>query len=133
MEVENDVKENEGYTNIPEQEKKENYYLFMKYLKDTEDSKKIANLTSEELGKSELTVRGAGKLALLCYTLGMEELGKCYTKEGEITASTSMSRYTKGPNFLNLIFTQIRKSISGIDNSQAEPAKSKWFKRNVGD
>jgi hypothetical protein len=114
-----------------EQQVKDSFYKFLRDLKNTKDSTKIANLTSEELGKSDLSLRGAKKLALLSDTLGLPELGDCYRQEAEIMASTSMSRYVKGANFLSLIFTQIRKSVSGVE-TQDQPKKSGWFNKSGG-
>lgn len=110
---------------VPQYIEKESQYKFMRDLLKTKDSTKIANLSSEELGKSEHSIRGALKLALLCDTLKMESLGNCYRQEAEILAKTSMARYVKGANFLTLIFTQIRKALSGSTDTQ-QPKRS-WL------
>ena len=113
----------------PNPVERENQYKFMKHLTEVCDTTRIANLTSEELGNSELSVRGLQKTALLCNTLGIPELAECYMAESQILTSSSMSRYTKGVNLLTLIFTQIRKHVAGTEQ---RPEKKKGI-FNFGD
>lgn len=94
---------------------KDNQYKFMRELLKTPDSKKIGNLTNEELGMTRLSLRGSLKIASLAQTFNRPTLAKYYREKAEIIAATSMSR--KG-NFLQLIFTKINKSFAGLANQQ---------------
>lgn len=105
----------------PSPVEKDSQYKLIREIINLKDSRKVANLTHEELGRSDMSLRGCLKTALLCDTLGIISLGDCYREEAEIIAGTSMSRYVKGSNLLNLIFTQIKKTIMG----SSEPKQQK--------
>lgn len=96
----------------PTPESKDSHFKFMRELLGTKDSTKIGNLTAEELGKSELSLRGYQKVALLANTVGLKEISDYYNAEAEILAASSMSRKS---TFLQLIFTQIKKSVTSSE------------------
>lgn len=108
----------------PSQYEKDSQFKFLRELLDTDDSKKIANLTFEELGSLNQSVRGCLKVSAFSHLLGLDIYSEYYKKKAEIIAATSMSRYQKGNNFLGLIFTQIRKHLSG---SEPHPEKKSFF------
>jgi len=101
---------------------KDNQYKFMRELLKTRDSKKIGNVTSEELGKINLSLRGALEVSLLSGQLGLDTTRQYYQKKAEILAATSMSRKS---TFLSLIFTQIKKTFTG--SSSMTPEKRGLF------
>ena len=110
----------QGVVEPLEPESKENQFKLMRDILKSNNSLKTANLSHTELGEPKLCVRGCLNTALLCRTLGLNELATCYEKEAEIIASTSMSKYVKSSNFLNLIFTQIRKSVTSSSEPKPE-------------
>lgn len=105
---------------------RDNQFKFYRELLNIGDSRKIGNVTAEELGHMNLSLRGALKVANLAKTLGLTETERFYKEEAEIMASTSMSRKA---TFLNLIFTQIKKTVTG---SSEKAAKKGWFNLGKG-
>lgn len=99
----------------PKYTDKDTQYKFLREMLLTKDSTKIANLQSEEMGNLKHSVRGCLKIASLSETLGLDIYSEYYKKKAEILSKTSMARYVKGTNFLNLIFTEIRKHVSGTE------------------
>jgi len=107
-------------------ELKESQFKLIRDIFESKDTTKVGNLTSDELGNTNFSVRGLKKIALVADSIGMGPLAVLYRQESEVLTSTSMSRYVKGTNFLNLIFTQIKKSISGTMSS-GQPMKKGMF------
>lgn len=110
----------------PQYIEKESQYKFMRDILNVQNSVKVANLTTDELGNLKLSVRGCLQISSMANIFGLDEYSKYYSNKAEIIAATSMSRYVKGSNFLNLIFTQIRKHISGASEAKTEQ-KNKLF------
>ena len=102
---------------VPQSIEKDTQFKFMRELLSTKDSKKIGNLSPDELGHTNKSLRGALKVSLLAHTLGLEETHKYYKGLAEIIAATSMS---KKATFLQLIFTQIKKTFTGTSSPSPE-------------
>ena len=109
----------------PEAISKDTQFKFLREILNTNDSKKIAFLREEELGKIKLSARGYMKVALLAQTLDLPEMRDYYLASGEIVNASSMSRKGK---FLELIFTQIKKHVS----TNTDKPKSSGFFANFG-
>lgn len=76
----------------PAYEKKDDLFsLFWKMVNKT-DSSKIANLSKQELGMLNLSVRDCQKIALLATTLGHKGFAKFFIAQAEIITSTSLSK-----------------------------------------
>lgn len=117
QEVDNLIAQNDGFT--PPEMVKDSQYKFMRELLVTNDSKKIANLSNDEIGQTKLSMRGSLMVAQLADTLELEPFKKFYTDQAEIIAATSMARKMA---FAQLLFTQIKKTIAGIlSNNNPKP------------
>ena len=112
---------------LPSRLDKDSQYKFMRELLDTLDSTKVANLSPEEIGTQNLSVRGCMNVSLIADQLGLEEFKKYYIKKAEIINATSMSKKGK---FLELVFTQIRKHISGSDQPRTKKGIFSWGKKD---
>lgn len=96
--------QDESYGQSTYQPKDDLYSLFWKVVK-IKDSSKTGNLSKEELGILDLSVRDCQRIALLAITLGHLEFAKFFTAVGEITLATSASK--KG--WLAELFVTARK------------------------
>lgn len=99
------IEEGGGYGS-PTPKKKDSTLVLFRELISATDSKKFGFLTSEELGKSKMSVRDQLDIANYFEGEGLEGLGEYFKKKAEITFASSMSK--KGW-FGNLIVTQIKK------------------------
>jgi len=76
----------------PAYEKKDDLFsLFWKMINKS-DSSKIANLSKQELGMLNLSVRDCQKIALLATTLGHNGFANFFISQAEIISSTSLSK-----------------------------------------
>lgn len=91
------------------------YSLFWKVI-NKNDSSKIGNLTKGEIGDLGITVRDCQRIALLATSFGKPGVAKFFTKQGEITLSTSSSR---DGSLINLFVSQHKFSTKEkkVDNS----------------
>ncbi len=90
----------------PSPEKKDNILKLFRDMISSKDSRKIANLSSTELGQAKLGVRHLLEIANYANTEGLDEVSDYLTQKAEITLATSMS---KQGWFGNLVVTQIKK------------------------
>ena len=108
-----------GYASPTAPKKDSTLVLFRELIKSA-DSKKFGYLTSDELGKTKMSVRDQLDMANYFDAEGLDKLGNYFRAKAESTFATSMSR--KGW-FGNLIVTQIKKEQK-IKEPTAEVKKS---------
>lgn len=90
----------------PEATAKDSIYKFFREIINTKDSKKIGNMSKEELGKMTMATRPALELADYADAEGLDMVGNFIRSGAEIGLATSDSR----DGFLAKLFvTQIRK------------------------
>ena len=105
----------------PTEHKKDTALALFRDLIKEKDSRKFGNLTTEELGKTSLSVRGILNIANYFDIEGLTPIGDYYRRKGEIINATSMSR--KGW-FGQLIVTQIKKEQKETREPTAEVKRS---------
>ncbi len=102
------------------------YGLFKDVLRKP-DSKKVSNLTKEELGVWNLSVRDCERIALIAETFNHPGVAKFFIKQSRIITDTAMSREGW---FTELFITSkryaSRDSSSSISNLPQFNKKSKW-------
>ncbi len=76
----------------PAYEKKDDLFSLFWKMVNKADSSKIANLNKVELGMLNLSVRDCQKISLLAETLGHKGFGIFFKAQGELIASTSLSK-----------------------------------------
>ena len=76
----------------PAYEKKDDLFSLFWKMVNKADSSKIANLNKVELGMLNLSVRDCQKISLLADTLGHKGFAKFFKAQGELIASTSLSK-----------------------------------------
>jgi len=76
----------------PAYEKKDDLFSLFWKMVNKADSSKIANLNKIELGMLNLSVRDCQKIALLADTLGHRGFAIFFRAQGELIASTSLSK-----------------------------------------
>ena len=108
----------------PTPEKKDTQLQLFRDIIATEDSKKVAYLKPEELGKVSVGVRQLHNIALFCETQNIPGLAEYYLQKAEIIQATSMS--SKG-FLLQTIVTQIKKELK--QRMSSEPKKGRWFEK----
>lgn len=102
------------------------YGLFKDVLKKP-DSKKVSNLTKEELGIWNLSVRDCERIALIAKTFHHQGVADFFISQSRIITDTAMSR---GGWFTELFITSkryaSRDTSSSISNLPQYSKKSKW-------
>ncbi len=102
------------------------YGLFKDVLKKP-DTKRVSNLTKEELGIWNLSVRDCERIALIAETFHHPGVAKFFRNQSRIITDTAMSR---GGWFTELFITSkkyaSRDSSSSISNLPQFNKKSKW-------
>lgn len=102
------------------------YGLFKDVLKKP-DSKKVSNLTKEELGIWNLSVRDCERIALIAKTFHHSGVADFFINQSRIITDTAMSR---GGWFTELFITSkryaSRDTSSSISNLPQYNKKSKW-------
>ena len=100
-----DVGTSTGYGS-PSQEKKDNMLKLFRDMISSKDSRKIANLSTAELGQAKLGVRHLLEISNYARSEGLSMVADYLTGKAEIVLATSMS---KQGWFGNLVVTQIKK------------------------
>jgi len=109
----------------PKPASKESVYKFFRHILDKEDSSKIGNLSSTELGQPLVSVRGLQNVALYADIEGWDKVSNYLKAEAEIILATSLSK--KG--FLPQLFvTQIKKDQKMKSSEEAQ--KKTWWGGN---
>lgn len=76
----------------PAYEKKDDLFSLFWKMVNKSDSSKIANLSKQELGMLNLSVRDCQKIALLADTLNHHGFARFFRDQAEIITSTSLSK-----------------------------------------
>jgi len=114
----------EDYANVPDQKKKDDLYTLFHKTWKTPDSRKVANLSNQELGMLSMDVRNNLNMALLGKTLNLKGFAKFFEGRAEIICSTSASK--KGW-FTELFISQKKfTSKSSSQTTNLPEKKSKW-------
>jgi len=116
-----DLEAQEKSYGSPTQQKKDSALILFRDLIKEKDSKKFGNLTTEELGKTNLSVRGMLNIANYFDVEGLSSIGDYYRRKAEIINASSMSR--KGW-FGQLIVTQIKKEMKEAREPTPEVRRS---------
>lgn len=102
------------------------YGLFKNVLKEP-DTKRVSNLTKEELGIWDLSVRDCERIALIARTFNHKGVAEFFEKQSRIITDTAMS---KSGWFTELFVTSkkyaSRSSSSNVSNLPQFSKKSKW-------
>ena len=102
-------------------------YGLFKDVSHQPDTKRVSNLTKEELGLWPLSVRDCERIALIAETFNHPGVAKFFKKQSRIVTDTAMS---KGGWFTELFITSkkfaSRDSSSSIQNLPQNNKKSKW-------
>ena len=102
------------------------YGLFKDVLKEP-DTKRVSNLTKEELGVWDLSVRDCERIALIARTFNHKGVAKFFENQSRIITDTSMS---KSGWFTELFVTSkkyaSRSSSSNVSNLPQSSKKNKW-------
>lgn len=105
------------------------YSLFWRVI-NIEDSSKVGNLSKEELGLLDISVRDCQKIALLADSLGHPGFATFFRKQAEITLATSSSKDGWLPELFvsQKKFTQKQRKYN-IQNLQPAKKKKGLFKK----
>ena len=102
-------------------------YGLFKDVAHQKDTKKVSNLTKEELGVWDLSVRDCERIALIAETFHHPGVAKFFQKQSRVITDTAMS---KNGWFTELFITSkkfaSRESGSSISNLPQFNKKSKW-------
>lgn len=110
--------------NAPLPEEKHNVHMFLHSVATAEDTTKVGNLTSEEVGTPRLTLRANKELHLIASEIMNNDIiANYYKKQGEILTSTSLSKDAK---LINLVVLQ-KRQIEDVTKRKKE--NSGWFKK----
>ena len=108
----------------PLPEEKHNVHSFLHKVATSDDTTKVGNLTSDELGMPRLTLRTYKDLSLISTEImGNEFLGNYYAKQAEILTSTSLSKDAK---LISLAVLQ-KRQIEDVTKPKKE--NKGWFKK----
>ena len=112
------------YANVPDQKKKDDLYTLFHKTWKAPDSRKVANLSNQELGMLSMDVRNNLNMALLGETLNLKGFAKFFTNRADIICSTSASK--KGW-FTELFISQKKFTSKASSQTMNLPEKkSKW-------
>lgn len=109
--------DDKGSYGSPSPISKDTVFKFFREILQSEDSTKVANLDSKELGNLRLSVRAYKELALYAEAEGWDKIADYFDDKAEIVARTSMSK--KG-FWSQLFVTQIKK-----EQKMKEPVEKK--------
>jgi len=114
-------------TDSPEQAPLGGLYGLFKNVARQRDTKRVSNLTKEELGLWNLSVRDCERIALIAETFHHPGVARFFIKQSRIITDTAMS---KSGWFTELFITSkkfaTRDSSSSIENLPQFSKKSKW-------
>ena len=111
-----------GIAPLPEE--KHNTHSFLHAVATSDDTTKVANLTSEEVGLAKLPVRTYKELALFCKEVAnMDYMSDYFDKKAEIVNATSLAR----EGFLTRLAVMIRRESTDTIKAPSKP-NSGWFK-----
>lgn len=112
-----------GYS-APIPEEKHSVHSFLHKVATADDTTKVGNLTAEEVGLPQITLRADKELALISDRIMNNDLfAKYYSAKGEILTSTSLSKEAK---LLSLAVVQ--KRIIEDQTGKERKVNKGWFK-----
>ncbi len=121
-EIEKEISDLMGTAPMPEE--KQNVHSFLFNVVRAEDTIKLGNLTSEEVGMPKLPVRTYQELALFCKDVGnMKYFHDYFKAKSEIMTSSSLSKDAK---LINLAVVT-KKEIADVSKPKVE--NTGWFKK----
>ncbi|KKN76044.1 hypothetical protein LCGC14_0374340 [marine sediment metagenome] len=129
MQIQQDMAEEQGGIGAQTAKARDSQLKLFRDILNTDDSKKVANLTEKELGTPRMDVRSALSLALFCETQHLYPLSVMFEQEAEITVATSMGKRGK---FLETIVTQIKKQFQTRGTTD-QPNKKRWFQKRTSE
>lgn len=107
-------------------ESRATHQTFFKDVVKAEDTTKVGNLNTEELGEAQLELRGVKELELICKDICNEkELSDYFKHLGEIQTSTSLSK----EGFLMRLFVTSKKEMADV-TVQEKKKNTGWFKKS---
>lgn len=114
----------------PQVKKPESLFGLFKNVWKTNDSSKVGNLNTTELGALSISVRGCQHLAMLGQAFKHEKFGAFFKQQGELVLATSASK--KGW-FTELFVSQKKYSQRTLGNpsTPTNQPKSSWSIRNL--
>jgi len=111
------------------QNKDDLYSLFWKVIK-MKDNSKVGNLSKEELGMFDMSVRDLLKIKLLAYALGHKYFGDFWDAQADIILRTSASKEGWLPELFVSSKTEKRKkrtyNVNNLVNQQPKRKLFKW-------
>lgn len=108
----------------PIPEEKHNVHSFLNKVATSDDTTKVGNLTSDEIGLPRLTLRTYKELALIAdKIIDNKDFSDYYNANAEILTSTSLSKDGK---LINLAVLQ-KRQIEDVTKPKKE--NSGWFKK----
>ncbi len=108
----------------PKSSEKDNLFKFFRTILAIKDTTRVANLTRQELGISDISVRGWKRIARYAKEEGLDVVADYFDAQSEIMTSTSMS--IKGFWSQNFV-TQIKKEGKIKDKTE----KKGWFSKKT--
>jgi len=105
----------------PKSAEKDSLFKFFRTILSTKDTTRIGNITAQELGISDLSVRGWKRIALYAKVEGLHIVEDYLNGQSEIITSSSMSR--KG--FWSQLFVTQIKAEKKLKEKPLE--KKRWF------
>jgi hypothetical protein len=132
VELSNEAQEDYAEDNSPSYEKPESLYGLFKETLVMEDSSKLGNLDSKELGMLDISVRDCQYIAETARELGEKDFAKWMDKQAQITLKTSASKR----GWLTELFVTAKRfaskekrlGIPGAEGVQPQQNKSFWEK-----
>lgn len=116
--------DNSASNNSPMPEEKHNVHLFLHKVATADDTTKLGNLGSEEVGMPRLTLRAYKDLSLIADTIMDNKfISKYYKDNAEILTSTSLSKDAK---LVSLAVLQ-KRQIEDVTKPKKE--NRGWFKK----
>lgn len=111
----------------PTSSQKDSLFKFFRDILTTKDTTRVGNLSADEVGSSEISVRGWKRIANYASMEGLNKVAEYFNSQSEIMTSSSMS---KDGFWSKLTVTQIKK-----EQKVKEPKREnkRWFgKEKVG-
>ena len=121
--LEEEIKKLDSYGS-PEPEKKENIFKFFREILTQEDTTRIGNLGTAELGTTKLGVRPYKELSAYAEAEGLDLVSIYLEAKSNIITSTSMSKKGFWPK---LFVTQIKKEQKVVPKE----VKKGWFSKKT--
>jgi len=100
---------------------KDNLFKFFRYILTTKDTTRVGNISTQELGVSDLSIRGWKRIAHYARAEKLNTVADYLDGQSEIMTSSSMSKKGFWPQ---LFVTQIRREKK---EGEKKAEKKRWF------